>query len=127
MGDKRMIKKDCYQDMLDDGIIGVEAVVNQINKIKGKKGIFDDSIIERDLLRGYANLELSLASLCILLRKMCENRFIEIDPDLRRDINSVIHSNKFEFFDEDIIYVYSQKGREDISLSKIIQFSKSVL
>ena len=63
--------------------------------------------------------------MCILLRKMSENKFIELPTDLRRDMNSIIHSNRFDY-DEDVI-VYSQKGREEVDLNQLLLFCKDVL
>lgn len=124
---KREIKEDCYLDLLKEKINSVEIVLNHINRIKQKEGIFDQEIIQKDLIRAQFDLELALASLCILLRKMAENVFIIIDSETRRDINSIIHSNKFEFYDDDILYVYSQKGKELVSVMKLLGFARSIL
>lgn len=124
---KREIKEECYLDMLEDELNSVEAVLNHIDKVLKKEGIFDEQVIQKDLIRAYFDLELALASMCILLRKMAENLFIHIDNDIRRDINSIIHSNKFEYQDHERIYVYSQKGREPVDLSNLLQFARSIL
>ena len=124
---KRLIKEECYLDMLEDEINSVDAVLNYIDKLKEKKGVFDDEVIQKDLIHSYFDLELALASLCILLRKMSENMFIHIDEEIRRDINSIIHSNKFEYHDHEKIYVYSKKGKEPIELSRLKQFARSIL
>ena len=124
---KRLIKEECYLDMLEDEINSVDAVLNYIDKLKEKKGVFDDEVIQKDLIHSYFDLELALASLCILLRKMAENMFIHIDEEIRRDINSIIHSNKFEYHDHEKIYVYSKKGKEPIELSRLMQFARSIL
>ena len=124
---KRLIKEECYLDMLEDEINSVDAVLNYIDKLKEKKGVFDDEVIQKDLIHSYFDLELALASLCILLRKMSENMFIHIDEEIRRDINSIIHSNKFEYQDHEKIYVYSKKGKEPIELSRLMQFARSIL
>ncbi|HIX81973.1 MULTISPECIES: hypothetical protein [unclassified Thomasclavelia] len=124
---KRLIKEECYLDMLEDEINSVDAVLNYIDKLKEKKGVFDDEVIQKDLIHSYFDLELALASLCILLRKMSENMFIHIDEEIRRDINSIIHSNKFEYHDHEKIYVYSKKGKEPIELSRLMQFARSIL
>ena len=83
---KREIKEECYLDMLEDELNSVDAVLNHIEKVEIKEGIFDEHVIQKDLIRAYFDLELALASLCILLRKMSENLFIHIDKDL-----SLIH------------------------------------
>ena len=124
---KRLIKEECYLDMLEDEINSVDAVLNYIDKLKEKKGVFDDEVIQKDLIHSYFDLELALASLCILLRKMSDNMFIHIDEEIRRDINSIIHSNKFEYHDHEKIYVYSKKGKEPIELSRLMQFARSIL
>lgn len=124
---KREIKEDCYLDLLEEEINSVEIVLNHINRVKQKEGIFAVEIIEKDLIRAQFDLELALASLCILLRKMVENVFIKIDDETRRDINSIIHSNKFEYYDEDTLYVYSQKGKEPVSVTNLLAFARSIL
>ena len=96
------------------------------DKLKEKKGVFDDEVIQKDLIHSYFDLELALASLCILLRKMSENMFIHIDEEIRRDINSIIHSNRFEYNRLEVI-VYSQKGREPVDLRGLLRFCHSVL
>lgn len=123
---KRTIKLECYNEMLEDGITSVESVINYINKIKDKIGVFENEILEKDIIRAQFDLELSLASMCILLRKMAENNFIIIDSETRRDINSIIHSNKFVFKDSDL-YVYSQKGEEMVNLEGLLSFARSKL
>lgn len=123
---KRTIKLECYNEMLEDGITSVESVLNYINKIKDKVGIFENEILEKDIIRAQFDLELSLASMCILLRKMAENNFIVIDSETRRDINSIIHSNKFVFKDSDL-FVYSQKGEEIVNLEGLLSFARSKL
>lgn len=123
----RDIKKDCYLDLLEEEIVSVEAVMNQLHRLKSHNGLFDESIIKRDIIKTQFHLELALASLCILLRKMSENQFICITQEKRRDMNSIIHSNKFEFYDEDLIYVYSQKGKEEVSIQDLLNFARSVL
>lgn len=123
---KRTIKLECYNEMLEDGINSVESVLNYINKIKDKVGVFENEILEKDIIRAQFDLELSLASMCILLRKMAENNFIVIDSETRRDINSIIHSNKFVFKDSDL-FVYSQKGDEIVNLEGLLSFARSKL
>ena len=123
---KREIKEECYLDMLEDELNSVDAVLNHIEKVEIKEGIFDEHVIQKDLIRAYFDLELALASLCILLRKMSENLFIHIDEDIRRDINSIIHSNRFEYNRLEVI-VYSQKGREPVDLRGLLRFCHSVL
>ncbi len=125
--DNRQLKKDCYLDLLDDAIVDVEAISNQLNRLATNNQTIDEKVIKKDKIKTKYQLELSLASLCILLRKMAENMFIQLPAEIRKDMNSIIHSNRFEFDDQDIIYVYSQKGKEEVSLKGLLLFARSVL
>ena len=73
------------------------------------------------------DLELALERLFILVINMYENFFFHIYVDILRDINSIIHSNKFEYHDHDRIYVYSQKGKEPVDLNNLLRFARSIL
>lgn len=123
--DKRELKKVCYIEALEDSMISVEMVLNHIKRIEDKKGIFDEAILYKDQMKSVLDLELSLANVCILLRKMSENLFVELNDELRRDMNSIIHSNRFDY-DEELI-VYSQKGREKVDLDALMSFCKEVI
>lgn len=125
--DNRQLKKDCYVDLLEDAIVDVEAIYNQLNRLSQSNQIIDEKILKKDKIKTKYQLELSLASLCILLRKMTENMFIQLPLETRKDINSIIHSNRFDFDDQDIIYVYSQKGKEEVSLEGLLRFARSVI
>ena len=125
--DKREIRKECYKEMVQGELTNVESILNQINRLKNQDGIIDEDIIEKDFVRACFDLELALAGLCILIRKMDENLFISIDEDTRKDVNSIIHSNKFEYYDNDCLYVYSKKGKEEVFLNKLLNFSKNLI
>ena len=122
---KRQIKLSCYLEQLNIEVVKVEMILNQLNRLKNNQEIAN-YIIERDLLKTKCQLELSLASLCIILRKMCENQFITLNQERRKDINSIIHSNRFEYNRLEVI-VYSQKGREPVDLRGLLRFCHSVL
>ena len=124
--DNRHLKKEIYLEQLNQAIISVEMVFNQLNRLSNNNDINQQYIV-KDLMRTRFQLELSLASLCIILRKMNENAFLQLHPERRKDINSIIHSNKFEFNDEHYIYVYSQKGKEDVNLLELIDYANSFL
>ena len=84
---KRQIKLSCYLEQLNIEVVKVEMILNQLNRLKNNQEIAN-YIIERDLLKTKCQLELSLASLCIILRKMCENQFITLNQERRKDINT---------------------------------------
>ena len=122
---RRDLKKDSYYDALNESLITVEKTINLLKRLENNHLNIDENIVLRDISKAILDLELNLASMCILLRKMSENKFIELPYDLRRDMNSIIHSNRFDY-DEDII-VYSQKGREEVNLNQLLAFCKDVL
>ena len=121
----RNLKKDSYIDALNESMISVEKTLNLLTRLENNRLNIDEAIISKDISKTILDLELNLASMCILLRKMSENKFIDLPTDLRRDMNSIIHSNRFDY-DEDVI-VYSQKGREEVNLNQLLVFCESVL
>ncbi len=126
MGNKRELKQLCYMEALEDSVVSVEMILNRLNQIEQKKGIFDAYILSHDRTKTILDLELSLATLCILLRKMSENLLIVTPEELRRDMNSIIHSNRFEYNRLEVI-VYSQKGKEQVDLNGLMAFCHRVL
>lgn len=126
MGNKRDLKRLCYIEALEDNVVGVEMILNRFNQIEDKKGIFDSYILTHDKTKTTLDLELSLATLCILLRKMSENLMVVIPSELRRDMNSIIHSNRFEYNRFEVV-VYSQKGRELVDLRGLLRFCHLIL
>lgn len=126
MGSKRDLKRLCYLEALEDNVVGVEMILNRFNQIENQKGVFDSYILTHDRTKATLDLELSLATLCILLRKMSENLMIVTPSELRKDMNSIIHSNRFEFNRFEVI-VYSQKGREPIDLKGLLRFCHFIL
>lgn len=112
-------------EALEKSVVSVEIILNRLVQIDDKKGIIDDVVLMKDKRKTILDLELSLADLCILLRKMSENLFIQIDKELRRDMNSIIHSNRFEYYQE--VIVYSQKGREEVDLKALLAFCHQIL
>lgn len=126
MGNKRELKQHCYMEALEDNIVSVEMILNRLNQIEQKKGIFDAYILQHDRTKTILDLELSLATLCILLRKMSENLLIVTPEELRRDMNSIIHSNRFEYNRLEVV-VYSQKGKEQVDLNALMAFCHRVL
>lgn len=123
---KREIRLSCYLEQLNIEIIKVEMVLNQLNKLSLQDEIANH-IVERDKSKTKCQLELSLASLCIIMRKMAENQFITLEMERRKDINSIIHSNRFDFFDEDKVYVYSQKGKEEVNIIQLLDYAREML
>ena len=97
---KRQIKLSCYLEQLNIEVVKVEMILNQLNRLKN--------------------------NLCIILRKMCENQFITLNQERRKDINSIIHSNRFDFFEDYKVYVYSQKGQEEVNIIQLLDYAKKI-
>ena len=111
--DKRELKYRCYMEALEKSVVSVEIILNRLVQIDDKKGIIDDVVLMKDKRKTILDLELS------------ENLFIQIDKELRRDMNSIIHSNRFEYYQE--VIVYSQKGREEVDLKALLAFCHQIL
>lgn len=115
------LKQEVYYESLSEAILAVEMHINHLKQIEENTEI-DHAYIQKDISKTRLNFELSLATLCILLRKMSENSIIKFDDDIRKDINSVIHSSRFDY--EDAIYAYSRNGKEKLDLDAILSLAK---
>jgi hypothetical protein len=120
------VKEKCYLETLEESITNVEMVINHLEKLALREGEFASHILRKDRIISILHLELALASYCVLLRKMRENQMIIYNDKLRADINSIIHSNRFEYFGSYII-VHSQKGKEEVDLHSLLRYGKSIL
>lgn len=124
----RQIKYHCFKDALKQYIDNVEIIMNHIDKFYAKYGEFDDIYIDDELEETYFELELTLATLAVLIRKMHENSYIEIPPFIRDDVNALIHSAKFVYdLNERFILVYSRRGEEKIKMSSFLEYAKSLI
>ncbi len=121
----RELKALCYIEALENAIASSEMIMNHLVQLSEREGEVQEHILRKDRIKTILNLELSLADYCILLRKMQENKFIAYDEDVRMDINSIIHSNRFEYEEE--VVVYSQRGREKVNLPQLLQYGKDVI
>ena len=115
------LKKEVYYESLSEAILSVEMHINHLKQISSNTEI-DESYKQKDLSKTKLNFELSLATLCILLRKMKENSIIEYDDDIRKDINSIIHSSRFDY--DQKVYAYSRNGKEALDLHAILNLAK---
>ena len=123
----RMIKKQRFLDAVEDYITNVEVIMNRIDKTYAREDVIDMKYIEQDLEESYFDLEISLATLAVLLRKMSENSYITLPQSVRDDINALIHSAKFVYdMDSRFIRVYSRRREEQIKLAHFLEFAKEV-
>ena len=124
--EKRKVKEQCFLDNLEESINNVEMITNHIDKIYLSMEKIGLDYVQQDLEESYFDLEIALALMAILLRKMSENNYITIPEHLRVDINALIHCNRFEYH-EQMIIVYSQRGEEDIDIEHLISFGEDIL
>ncbi len=123
---KRTIKRRCYQEQLEHEIISVQTVLNKIMKLPTYENI-DQEYLKKDLISSQVDLELALACLSIVLRKMHENSFIRLERDIREDINSIIHANRFEMVNQDVIQVHSHQGYEEVRVSVLLRYARKFI
>lgn len=120
------VKRVIFISQLEEAIINVEIVVNQIKKLNENTYELDKVYIDNDLLTTSLNLELELALLAIILRKMRENNYLTMNEKIRVWTNSLIHSNRFSYQDN-TIEVFSFKGQVLINLDELLAYAKSVI
>ncbi|BBH25613.1 MAG: hypothetical protein PUF83_00715 [Intestinibaculum porci] len=122
----RELKESCYLEMLEDSLTNVQMIRNRLSQLDKQEQIIPAHILRRDRIKTILRLELALATYCVLLRKMHENNLIDYDEELHHDINSIIHSNRFEYFEQHIV-VYSARGKENVNLRKLLDFGTAIL
>lgn len=120
MPTNREEKEFCYKEALKDSLVSVEMVLNHVRQLNGRQGEVENKVLRVDKMRTILNLELVLTTYCVLLRKMAENQFITLTNEMKTDVNSIIHSTKFEY--EDRLVVYSIRGKEEVNLLALIKF-----
>lgn len=124
---RRQVKKQCFIEAIQANINQVEMVMNRIDKIYDREDFIDDQYLMLDLEESYFDLEITLALLAVLLRKMSENSYLMIPEYIRDDVNALIHSARFEYdTQERFIRVFSRRGEERIKLDKFLVFAKEV-
>ena len=73
--DKRLFRKNCYKERLENTIKDVEIIVNRIRKLNHSYESINEEIIEKELETCYCDLELSMALVAVIIRKLVENQF----------------------------------------------------
>ena len=121
-------KKQCFCERLESTMHDVEVILNQIIRLEAQDeypGI-DQDIKNKELTSCYCDLELSLAMMAIIIRKMTENQYIKISDEVRKDVNALIHSNRMDYHDEKV-QVYSRQSQESVTLEHFLDLGKKIL
>ena len=123
---KKQLKRFIFKEALENSLVTIDKTMNHLIQLSRPKTTISQSVIERDKEKTLLNLELELARYCILLRKLNENGFIVYTENERADINAIIHSNRFDFLN-DGVFVYSQRGREQVQLDDLLALGQRVI
>ena len=124
--EKRDYRRLCYKERLEKVVKDVEIIENRIFQLNHTYQNISEDIINKELEDCYCDLELSLATMAIIIRKLVENQFTKISEEDRADINALIHSNRFDYL-EDQIKVYSRLSSEDVDVDHMIELGKTII
>lgn len=124
--DKRDYRKRCLKERLAQTINDVEIIVNRIRQLNHSYELIDEEVITKDLEACYCDLELSMALMAVIIRKLVENQFTRITDDDRSDINALVHSNRFDYHGDEVI-VFSRLSSEDVQIEHFIKLGKDIL
>ena len=123
---KRLYRKACYKERLENTIKDVEIIVNRIRKLNHSYESIDEEFILKELEACYCDLELSMALMAVIIRKLVENQFTKITDEDRQDINALVHSNRFDYKGDEVI-VFSRMSSENVQIEHFIELGKSIL
>ena len=124
--DKRSFRKQCYKERLENTINDVEIILNRIRKLNHSYESIGEEVILKELENCYCDLELSMALMAVIIRKLVENQFTKINDDDRADINALVHSNRFDYRDDEVI-VFSRLSSENVQIEHFIELGKTIL
>ena len=124
--DKRLYRKQCYKERLENTIKDVEIILNRIRKLNHSYESIEEEFIIKELESCYCDLELSMALVAVIIRKLVENQFTKITDEDRQDINALVHSNRFDYKGDEVI-VFSRLSSENVHVEHFIELGKTIL
>lgn len=124
--DKRLYRKQCYKERLENTIKDVEIILNRIRKLNHSYESIEEEFIIKELESCYCDLELSMALVAVIIRKLVENQFTKITDEDRQDINALVHSNRFDYKGDEVI-VFSRLSSENVQVEHFIELGKTIL
>lgn len=106
----------------------VEIILNHIHRLIAKEGYqgIGQEVIDQELEESYCDLEISMALMAIIIRKLCENQFLVLTDEQRQDVNALIHSNRFDYQDAEVM-VYSRLSQESIHLDYFLDLGAKII
>lgn len=124
--DKRLYRKQCYKERLENTIKDMEIILNRIRKLNHSYESIEEEFIIKELESCYCDLELSMALVAVIIRKLVENQFTKITDEDRQDINALVHSNRFDYKGDEVI-VFSRLSSENVQVEHFIELGKTIL
>lgn len=125
---QRAKRKNRFADNLDNTLDNVEMILTHINNMESKRGTIEDRFINAELKNSYIDLEIAMALSAVILRKLSESQFIDLKGNMRNDINTLIHSNRFEYNKRsEKVFVYSQKSTEVVDVDAFISYGRKII
>ena len=118
--------KECFQERLEATKHDVKVIMNQIERMESQYKSISPSVIEKDLATSYCDLELSMALMAVIIRKMVENQYVTITNSERQDINALIHSNRLDYKDGKVM-VYSRMSKESVEVAYFLTLGQRLL
>lgn len=118
--------KECFKERLEATMHDVKVIMNQIERMESQYKSISPSVIEKDLATSYCDLELSMALMAVIIRKMVENQYVTITNSERQDINALIHSNRLDYKDGKVM-VYSRMSKESVEVAYFLTLGQRLL
>lgn len=123
---RRQDLKECFVERLENTINDVQVILNQIERLESKYTSISKKVIRKELAASYCDLELSMALMAVIIRKMVENQFITITSEQRHDINALIHSNRFDYRNGKVL-VYSRLSQESVDVDYFLHLGEKIV
>lgn len=118
--------KECFQERLENTMHDVQVIKNQIERLESKYTMISKKVIEKELAMCYCDLEISMALMAVIIRKLAENQFITITSGQRHDVNALIHSNRFDYKDGKVM-VFSRLSQESVSIDYFLELGQKIV
>lgn len=106
----------------------VEIILNHIDRLSLKTdySVISKAVIDKELTGSYCDLEISMALMAVIIRKLSENQFVVLKQEERDDINALIHSNRFDYQDAKVM-VYSRLSQESVTLEHFLSLGRKII
>ncbi len=125
---QRSKRRNRFADNLENALDNVESIMIHIVNIEAKRGTIEDRYIDDELKNSYIDLEIEMALVAVILRKLSESQFIELLGDRREDVNTLIHSNRFEYQKlTHKVFVYSHKSQEVVDVAEFLKYGRKIV